>query len=379
MYYNLGEKLKSLRKERDITQEQLAECLGISSQAVSKWETNASYPDISMLPALANFYEVTTDELLGVDITKTEEKIDKIINQAERCSVKEKIGIYRQGLAEYPSSYELMYCLALALNYDGEPETYEARWKERVRLLETVRAGVRDPYLKNEADGFAFMAYKEKGMLDEAKRIAESVPAQMFTHKSLMRSLADGMEKVYEYHHDIQDDFASLCDEILSFASLMADGKSVFGPEEAIGIYDKIPELYRIFYENGDYLEANQTLSITYTRMAERYADLGDPEGVLRCIGLAIKHAKATDDYFSGLIPGVFGNTEVFGDPLLPADKRHTSVLSRPDLDYPTSTCFFGDNGLGEPESNVYLVRKASEHERFDSIRDRVNELFENG
>lgn len=63
MYINLGEKLKSLRKGHDLTQEQLAELLGISSQAVSKWETNASLPDISMLPVIANFYGVTTKEL----------------------------------------------------------------------------------------------------------------------------------------------------------------------------------------------------------------------------------------------------------------------------------------------------------------------------
>ena len=60
----LGENLKSLRKEKGISQETLAEYLGISVQAVSKWENNLSYPDIEFLPTLANYYEVTVDYLL---------------------------------------------------------------------------------------------------------------------------------------------------------------------------------------------------------------------------------------------------------------------------------------------------------------------------
>ena len=66
----LGIKIKVLRKRMNITQEDLAERLGVSFQAVSKWETNAAYPDISMFPVLANFFNVTTDELLGVDLSK---------------------------------------------------------------------------------------------------------------------------------------------------------------------------------------------------------------------------------------------------------------------------------------------------------------------
>lgn len=62
---NFGGRLKSFRKKRGLTQEQMAEYMGVSSQAVSKWENNISYPDVSLLPILANLFSVTTDELLG--------------------------------------------------------------------------------------------------------------------------------------------------------------------------------------------------------------------------------------------------------------------------------------------------------------------------
>ena len=64
MHSTIGSRIARLRKEKGLTQEGLAEKLGISSQAVSKWENDSSCPDISLLPALADILGVTIDELL---------------------------------------------------------------------------------------------------------------------------------------------------------------------------------------------------------------------------------------------------------------------------------------------------------------------------
>jgi len=62
-----GENLKELRRKSGITQEKLAELMSVSPQAVSRWETDLSKPDISLLPPLANLFSVTTDYLLGME------------------------------------------------------------------------------------------------------------------------------------------------------------------------------------------------------------------------------------------------------------------------------------------------------------------------
>jgi transcriptional regulator with XRE-family HTH domain len=67
----IGEKIRTLRTESHLTQEALANQLGISSQAVSKWEQNITAPDISLLPQIADIFAVTTDELLGAGRHKT--------------------------------------------------------------------------------------------------------------------------------------------------------------------------------------------------------------------------------------------------------------------------------------------------------------------
>ena len=73
---NFGERLKKIRNDSHTTQDTLAEYLGVSYQAVSKWENSIAFPDITLVPAIANFFGVTADYLLGVSLDNTNEKIE---------------------------------------------------------------------------------------------------------------------------------------------------------------------------------------------------------------------------------------------------------------------------------------------------------------
>ena len=372
---SIGTTIRQLRHEHDMTQEQLAGFLGLTPAAVSGWECDRNAPDISQIPQLCSIFGVSADVLLGIDLTNQEKRIDAVIDRAERCGHMEKIEIYRRGLAENPSSYELMLRLAQALDYYDEPETYEKRWKERVALLETVREGTQDAYLKNEAEGWLCMTYKEKGMRDEALRIAESVPNLSFSHRQLERLLAVGMDKIYGLHHDIKGDFLSLCDDIYMFALTQVDGKPFFGSEDAIRLLEKIPEFYRVYFEDGDYLRLNQDLSRVYIALAERYADLGDEENTLNALRHARDCAEAADAVWGGLAPGPYGVTDVWGYPIMPEKNCHTSLLARYSLDYPTTTlCITKEETEGC--GNAEHVRSTAGQVRFDFIRGRVNEMF---
>ena len=110
---NIGEIIKKLRREKDMTQEQLAEYLNITTQAVSKWETNLSMPDITLLPMIANIFDVSADILLGIDVEAKEKRIQEILNRAEEyrhngCNMDKARETLRAGLKEYPNSYKIM-------------------------------------------------------------------------------------------------------------------------------------------------------------------------------------------------------------------------------------------------------------------------------
>ena len=70
-----SEIFKALRKDKQLTQEQIAEIFGVSPQAISRWENATSYPDITQLPNIAAYFETTVDELLGVKKTVKKQKM----------------------------------------------------------------------------------------------------------------------------------------------------------------------------------------------------------------------------------------------------------------------------------------------------------------
>lgn len=76
---NIGKCIVHKRKEKGITQEQLANYIGVSKASVSKWESGSSYPDIVLLPELATYFNISVDELLGYSPQLTKEDIKKFI------------------------------------------------------------------------------------------------------------------------------------------------------------------------------------------------------------------------------------------------------------------------------------------------------------
>ena len=78
----LSDNIKRLRKEKAISQDVLANHLGVSFQAVSKWETGAAMPDVLLIPAIASFFGVSTDELFGFNVYEIEQEVRRICDEA---------------------------------------------------------------------------------------------------------------------------------------------------------------------------------------------------------------------------------------------------------------------------------------------------------
>lgn len=124
---DIGEKIKALRKAKKLTQEQLAEYLHISSQAVSKWETGASTPDVDMLPKLAVFFGVTMDELFDFDRRKIDEEVEALVEESVplRADPTKAEAFYRTALEKYPNNEVLLNCLIMAIPNERSKEKIE--------------------------------------------------------------------------------------------------------------------------------------------------------------------------------------------------------------------------------------------------------------
>ena len=84
----IGENIRAYRKKHDLTQEELAERLGVTYQSVSRWENGATYPDLELLPAIAQALSVTADELLGMPEVEKEKRATETLDELRRECVK---------------------------------------------------------------------------------------------------------------------------------------------------------------------------------------------------------------------------------------------------------------------------------------------------
>lgn len=111
MKINISEKIKKLRKEKNITQSELAANFGVTCQSVCRWENGAAYPDIELIPEIAAYFGVTTDVLLGCDSESAENKIRKVfmLDIEGEENIKDKIVEMRRVMAELPYEPQIKY------------------------------------------------------------------------------------------------------------------------------------------------------------------------------------------------------------------------------------------------------------------------------
>lgn len=195
MTYNFRNTIKNLRKQRGLTQEQAAEFFGVSAQAISKWETGISYPDVSLLPIIAGFFGVSTDELLGVNIGKHSEIIQSYCEKAailcEENKYAEAVALLRGALLEYPGNDQLMYRLAWALT--GTIKEQRENLDEAINLYYKILEISTDTELRVKVTRDLVYRYVTKNDAATALR-----HAQMLPHFEVCREYTIGRGNILE-------------------------------------------------------------------------------------------------------------------------------------------------------------------------------------
>ena len=189
----LGEKIKCLRKQKNLSQEVLANYLGVSFQAVSKWESGTTMPDVMLIPAIASFFGVSTDELFDFNLFEMEQQIDAICCEAYLCrdtDATKAEKILREGLQRYPGNDHILNNLLYTMDYRTSTE-------EVITLCKSLIESTRDDAVKYDACRILALCYKEKGQYELVKETLERIPEVYFSKLELMASLMKG-EVSYE-------------------------------------------------------------------------------------------------------------------------------------------------------------------------------------
>ena len=189
----LGEKIKSLRKQKNISQEVFANYLGVSFQAVSKWENGNTMPDVTMIPAIASFFGVSTDELFDFNRLEAEKQVEAICREAYKHRFTDPARsekILREGLQRFPGNDIILNNLLYTMDY-------RERADEVITLCKTLIESTKDDSVKYDAARILAACYKENGHDQLVKPTLEIIPEIYFTKLELMATLLEG-EDAYE-------------------------------------------------------------------------------------------------------------------------------------------------------------------------------------
>ena len=188
MTIKLGKKIRELRKTKNISQELLAQYLGVSSQAISKWENETAMPDVTLIPAIASFFDVSTDDLFDYNRLEAERKVAEICEKAFEYRFSDSAkseAILREGLKQYPGNDIILNNILCVL----EPVE---RSEEIITICKTLIEGTRDDAVKYDALRILADTYHQTGQQALVEPTLEQIPEIYFTKLQQMAFLLEG-------------------------------------------------------------------------------------------------------------------------------------------------------------------------------------------
>lgn len=297
-----GENLKKLRKSKELTQESLADFLGMSFQSISKWERSETYPDITMLPVIASFFGVTVDSLLGTDMIEKEKRINEycenyscLISEGKTSQARDML---KTAISEFPGNYDLLSKYLNALIYAQYDDDYLISVKlEVTRIYDNIQNyctvdSIRIWTKKIMCRYLRDLSLIENSGVDiaEAEKILSEMP--------IMQNSRD-YEVMYMYPHDDEKRSAACANGISEMLRLFGEimnrkHKSFLDADDNIS--EAYLKLVEAVMPDGDYGKSHYLMVIYYQRLGVKKYLAGDEKTALEYFEKALTLAKRYDE-----------------------------------------------------------------------------------
>lgn len=334
-----SENIAKLRREKKITQEQLAEFVGVTKASVSKWETGQSIPDVLMLPRLATFFDVTIDDLLGYEPQLSKEQMVKIYKDLCSAFVQEPFEQVMEKskklVHQYYSCYLFLYkiCLLWINHYmlATEEETQRKILLDALELCSHIDKNCKEIALCSDA---IYLKANIRLLLGDVKQVIEELediqsPLRLSNQSKTLLIRAYEMEKEMEKADCYTQ--ISMYTQILELIACATEYITIHSEDleicgETIGRIEKVAEAYDI-----KHLHPN-SISIFYYQAAILYCMHGKKEEALHLLEKFVLYIEEAfvnenfslhgDSYFTKL-EGWFEQTDFSGD----APREKTIIL----------------------------------------------------
>jgi len=300
MQLNLGSKIRELRRRDGRIQDNLAESIGVTAQAVSRWESGGSYPDMEMIPAIANYFHISIDELFGYHDDR-EEKIKTILENAAKTLTKQGFTMYQGSLSEevgecvhmlraaseeFPSEPKILLKLAQALYMwgyckfgargrpddnsdmiedDGKYNSQNVYWQEAVHVYEKLLKS--NPSAEDREIAICQITplYRRMGEYKKAKALADDQNALVVCKEVLLPMATVGEEKARYQGERIM---ALLSNLRLAISTSVATRPAVSSSEYGRQILLSVINLYETVYMDGRCGAWHQDIGSLYFTLA---------------------------------------------------------------------------------------------------------------
>ena len=294
----IGERIRLLRKKNDVTQDRLAEHLGVTPQAVSRWESGVCYPDMNYLPSIADYFSVTMDDLLcytGVQkAARVKEYLEEVEHLLDRDRVTDALEVLRRAMADIPSDHSLqleaagvlsLYADMLAESGTGEriEAAVTAVLSEAVSLCRHILEDCTDDGLRDET---------KKTLCDiYAHQLSDSVQAEEIANQLHGMSVSREIIRATVLTGDVafeqaQKNLILFADNIWWHLYNLACVPDISGDRystaEKIDILEKGIDLFRVIFD-GEPLFYADRLANSYRQLAMLHLSAGNTDEALAC------------------------------------------------------------------------------------------------
>jgi len=325
MQLKLGDKIRALRNRDGRTQEMLATALGITSQAVSRWESNGSYPDMEIIPSLANYFGITLDELFGYDNDR-DAKVKALIARCDKLAeldnstdvnFAERISLLREGLAEFPANEELVYNLAETLSqagwrrlgerfyysddedgysmHDVEYNSKNEYWHESISLFERLTDTTSDSDILMKSIHALALLYRNIGEYDKGVKISQRVPLVQNCREIMLANATDGAEHE-RYMIEALDSLAS--NFAMQTVYLLTTKLSNFKTELPIRKLKGAISIFDVICDEGNYGKHSGLISDLYLYLSEHEWRFGYHDDAFNSLDKALYHSRKAEEIY---------------------------------------------------------------------------------
>lgn len=287
MKLKIAENIRKLRHDLNLSQEQLAERLGVRFQAVSKWERSETYPDIELLPSIACFFNISVDELLGSNEIAENNAVENIV-EALRIHDFQKdylklIEVAEEGLTQFPNNHLLMAWIVYASSRINP--------KRSIELGEYVLSNCKQQNILNWVNTELCYVYFYNGEKEKAITKARKLPLKEQSRNDVLRNLLKGSEQVKYILSSI------IALQINDFRYSIQKLLPHYTYPEQIALMEKCIGIIDVLFESDDDLASMKQKTDIYIQMAKINVQNNENDKAIEYLQKAIACAENHDKY----------------------------------------------------------------------------------